>query len=401
MAANSRFGVMPVIAALGFALAGCASSSGPQFSDAHHAPFHRGRPNYRVEPYQVKGVWYTPRVDYDYDETGTASWYGPGFDQHATADGEIYDMNDLSAAHKTLPLPSVVAVTNLQNGRELQLRVNDRGPFVDGRLIDVSRRAAQLLGFEGSGTAPVRIKIIKEDSIRVAEAAMRGEYGQIGLADAAPAARAAPVAGARAQPRPVTQVASAGPASLRAVEIIGAPTPVASPPSQPPPAATSPEPAPAASPPPAATLPESPPAPPAQFAASSHRYWPSLIAQAHAETLRSPAAQAHAEALRPPSAQAHVETVHMLVARSSAPTLVSSKNSGRIFVQAGAFAVPENAQRVRARIASLGSVEIVSPTAHGSLYRVRLGPVASAAAAARLLSKVVGSGYSGARVINE
>jgi peptidoglycan lytic transglycosylase len=388
MAANSRAGVVPVIAALGFALAGC-SSSGPQFSDNHHARYHRGQPSYRAEPYQVKGAWYTPKVDYGYDETGTASWYGPGFDQQATADGEIYDMNQLSAAHKTLPLPSVVAVTNLGNGRELRLRVNDRGPFVDGRLIDVSRRAAQLLGFEGSGTAPVRVKIIKDESIRVAEAAMRGEFGAVGLADAAPSARTGLVAAARAQPRPVTQVAAAGPASLRATEIIGEPLPVAPAPPQSLPAAALPEPAPVASPRPAATLPERIPAPPAEFAVSSRRYWPSLIAQAHAETQHSPIAQAQAE------------TWHVLVARSSVPT-AAAKNSGRIFVQAGAFAVPENAQRVRARIAALGSVEILSPTARGTgLYRVRLGPVASEAAAARLLGKVIGSGYPDARVISD
>jgi rare lipoprotein A len=401
MAANSRAGVVPVIAALGFALAGCASS-GPQFGDTHHARYHRGQPSYRAEPYQVKGVWYTPRVDYGYDETGTASWYGPGFDQQATADGEIYDMNQVSAAHKTLPLPSVVAVTNLQNGRELRLRVNDRGPFVDGRLIDVSRRAAQLLGFEGSGTAPVRVKILQDESIQVAEAARRGEFGTVGLADAAPVARTEPVAAARAQPLPVTQVASAGPASLRASEIIGAPGPVASPPPQSPPAATPPEPAPVASPPPAVTSPEPVPAHPAEFAAASRHYWPSLIAQAHAETPHLLIAPAHAETVHSPVAPAHAETWHLLAARSSVPTPVPAKNSGRIFVQAGAFAVPENALRVRARIAALGSVEILSPTAHGSgLYRVRLGPVASAAAATQLLSKVVGSGYPDARVINE
>src|SRR6202790_4107718 len=165
MAANSRPGVMPVIVALGFVLAGCASPE-LQVSANHHARYQRGQPSYRAEPYQVKGVWYTPKVDYGYDETGTASWYGPGFDRQPTADGEIYDMNQLSAAHKTLPLPSVVEVTNLQNGRAMRLRVNDRGPFVGDRLIDVSRRAAQLLGFESIGTAPVRVRVVKEESIR-------------------------------------------------------------------------------------------------------------------------------------------------------------------------------------------------------------------------------------------
>jgi len=202
--------ILLVILAIGFLLAGCVSS-GPQSSD-HHRRFRVGQPNYTVAPYQVNGVWYYPRADYNYDETGTASWYGPGFDGHATSDGEIYDMNQLSAAHKTLPLPSVVAVTNLHNGRELRLRVNDRGPFVGDRVIDVSRRAAQLLGFEMVGTTPVRVRILKQESIQVAEAAMRGETGATMVAQA-------PIQAAPA-PRPPTQLAMAAPPSLRASEVV-------------------------------------------------------------------------------------------------------------------------------------------------------------------------------------
>src|SRR5439155_11219319 len=198
---------LPAVVALGLALAGCASS-GPKVSGNHHSRHPAGQPIYRVEPYQVKGVWYTPRADYSYDETGTASWYGPGFDQQLTADNEIYDMNQLSAAHKTLPLPSVVQVTNLQNGRELRLRVNDRGPFVDGRIIDLSRRAAQLLGFETIGTATVRVRIMKEESIEVAEAAMRGGTGRVVLAQAA---ASEPAPAPRNESRPPMLVASAGP----------------------------------------------------------------------------------------------------------------------------------------------------------------------------------------------
>ena len=84
---------------------------------------------------------------------------------------KIFNLNELTAAHTTLPMPCIVQVTNLENGRSLELRVNDRGPFVDGRLIDVSRRAAQLLGFETKGTTPVRVKIDKDASIKVAAAA--------------------------------------------------------------------------------------------------------------------------------------------------------------------------------------------------------------------------------------
>ncbi|MDE2112334.1 MAG: septal ring lytic transglycosylase RlpA family protein [Alphaproteobacteria bacterium] len=108
-------------------------------------------------PYQIGGTWYYPREQPDYDETGIASWYGPGFYGHPTADGEIFDADALTAAHRTLPLPVNVRVTDLENGRSLILRVNDRGPFAKSRIIDVSARAAKLLGFYQAGTARVRV----------------------------------------------------------------------------------------------------------------------------------------------------------------------------------------------------------------------------------------------------
>ena len=115
MRANRRAWILPLLlATAGLGLAGCGgSSSEPQLSGPR-ARWQAGRPNYQVAPYQVNGVWYYPKANYNYDETGTASWYGPGFDGKATADGEIYDMNQMTAAHKTLPLPSVVEVSNLQ-----------------------------------------------------------------------------------------------------------------------------------------------------------------------------------------------------------------------------------------------------------------------------------------------
>ncbi|MSO92708.1 MAG: septal ring lytic transglycosylase RlpA family protein [Rhodospirillales bacterium] len=130
---------------------------------------------YKVgQPYQVDGVWYYPAEDFDYDETGIASWYGSDFHGKATANGEVYDMNALTAAHKALPMPSFVRVTNLDNGRSIVLRVNDRGPFVRGRIIDVSRRGSQLLGFEQAGTARVRVQILADESRAIA-AKLKGE----------------------------------------------------------------------------------------------------------------------------------------------------------------------------------------------------------------------------------
>ncbi len=95
-----------------------------------------------------------------YDERGVASWYGPGFNGQPTANGEIFDMNAMTAAHPSLPLPSLVQVVNLDNGREIVVRVNDRGPFVEDRVIDLSHRAAAVLGFASTGTANVRVRYL-------------------------------------------------------------------------------------------------------------------------------------------------------------------------------------------------------------------------------------------------
>ena len=117
-------------------------------------------------PYEIDHAWYYPSYDPHYERTGVASWYGPAFHGRPTANGERFDMNAISAAHPTLPLPSRVRVTNLENGRQLEMRVNDRGPFVDGRLIDLSRRAAQLLGFHRTGLAEVRVEYLGLDHLQ-------------------------------------------------------------------------------------------------------------------------------------------------------------------------------------------------------------------------------------------
>jgi rare lipoprotein A len=340
---------------LGFILSACASS-GPQFGEQQRSGYHRGQPSYKVgSAYQINGKWYYPKVDYGYDETGLASWYGEAFDGKATANGEIFNLNELSAAHKTLPLPSVVEVSNLRNGRSLQLRVNDRGPYVDARIIDVSRRAAQLLGFEMAGTTPVRVRILKDESIEVAQAAMRGQAGRVQLA-AAP--RSLPVEAAPPRPPSPPPVIPA---------VTAAPPPDIAPPLRA-------EPLPQEQPPVAVAAVSPPPQP----AAEPRRRWPSLVAQAHAEPLHP------GPSVRP------------------LPAAIPVSTSGRIFVQAGAFAIPENAQRVRARIAALGNVQVVPAEVNGSaLYRVRLGPVTNGAEADRLLSKVVGSGYPTARIVSE
>jgi len=130
------------------ALAGCGSSSEP------HPHFKIG------SPYKINGQWYRPQWVTEYEAVGIASWYGEPYHGRYTANGEIFDMYALTAAHPTLPLPSVVRVTNLVNGRSLILRVNDRGPFVDGRLIDLSYAAADELGFVRQGLAQVHVSYL-------------------------------------------------------------------------------------------------------------------------------------------------------------------------------------------------------------------------------------------------
>jgi rare lipoprotein A (peptidoglycan hydrolase) len=113
-----------------------------------------------MKPYQVGGRWYYPAEQPHYSEVGLASWYGDGYGCRVTADGEAMDPHALTAAHRTLPLPSIVEVTNLDTGKRVRVRVNDRGPFVAGRIIDLSHAAAEKLGIYGKGTAKVRVKYI-------------------------------------------------------------------------------------------------------------------------------------------------------------------------------------------------------------------------------------------------
>ena len=111
-------------------------------------------------PYEANGRWYVPTPEPGYSESGSASWYGPQFHGQRTASGEVFDQEALTAAHPTLPIPSLVQVTNLENGREIIVRVNDRGPFVGERLIDLSHGAATVLGFEQAGHAQVHVRYL-------------------------------------------------------------------------------------------------------------------------------------------------------------------------------------------------------------------------------------------------
>jgi rare lipoprotein A len=124
-------------------------------------PIPKGGGTYRIgQAYTIGGKTYVPAEDQHYQAEGLASWYGEDFHGRQTANGEIFDMNSLSAAHATLPMPTYVRVTNLENNRSVIVRVNDRGPYHDARIIDVSVKTAQLLGFYSNGVARVRLEYV-------------------------------------------------------------------------------------------------------------------------------------------------------------------------------------------------------------------------------------------------
>jgi rare lipoprotein A len=311
--------MLVLLAVAGLAIVAACSTSQRTHPTASTAS--QGHGLYKLgKPYQVDGIWYYPREDWSYDETGIASWYGEQFHGHYTANGEVFDLNGLTAAHHTLPMPSMVEVTNLENGRSLELRVNDRGPFAAGRIIDVSRQAAQLLGFERNGTAKVRVRLLTAETMQAQAVARRNGSEEV-------------------PGRPI-EVAQAAP--LTAVDAH-----------------------------PLAPLPGTQAAPPPQTAS---------ILPVKAATTPEPVAA------DPPL--------------TGKVTLGAAKPNAQIYIQAGAFAQMDNANRVRQRIAGLGGTQITAVRVNGNnLFRVRLGPIASVEDADKMLARVLTSGLPDARIV--
>ncbi|MBM3507387.1 MAG: septal ring lytic transglycosylase RlpA family protein [Alphaproteobacteria bacterium] len=213
-----------VVLGVCLALGGCAQTQLANFvwkrsTTAPTAPPSGG--TYKVgTPYVINGVRYEPKEDPNYNQTGIASWYGHPFHGQRTANGDVYNMHAMTAAHQTLPMPSHVRVTNLENGRSVILTVNDRGPFVRGRIIDVSYRAAQLLGFAEKGTAMIRVEAVPSASENMI--ATRGAVAP----EARPLGNAGPpVVQVAAAPRPTVAVETLPPVQGVAL----APQPIATP----------------------------------------------------------------------------------------------------------------------------------------------------------------------------
>ncbi len=303
-------------------------------------------------PYTIRGVKYYPREDFEYDKTGLASWYGDPFHGRKTASGEIFNKWAMTAAHKTLQMPSLVEVTNLENGRKLVLRINDRGPFVSGRIIDLSRGAARKLGVEKTGVARVRVRVLKKESQRMKQLAL----ANMNPNSVAVAARTNTVVPGQ-QPPTATVAANPAPGAS------GGPTALTAPP---PASQTAAPPSPVASP----------------VRATGRRSITS-------ENLAPPRPVTQT-APPPPTAAAPS-------AKVVAPPIVGK---GSIFVQAGAFRSAANAQRLRNSLANIGQARVFPADIGGQrYYRVRLGPVASIEQGNRLLARIVNAGYPKARMI--
>jgi rare lipoprotein A len=345
-------------AALALALSACASS--PQGKPTARSP-DDGRGAYKVgKPYDIDGKTYYPAENWDYDEVGMASWYGPGFHGRPTASGELYDQNATSAAHPTLPLPSIVRVTNLANGKEVVARVNDRGPFAHNRIIDLSKGAARQIGLDISGTAKVRVQLLTRESEMIKQVALQGggrdaQMAAIANMDRTPSSSPSPTYTAP------TAVASA-PVTDRSVSVQQIPAPQG----------------------------------------------PTIAEQIAAREQAERAAQqriGQQQLVLPPSTQPIVQPAPPVVAQATpayAPPLSAASLGNSIYVQAGAFSQSENAERLRTRLSTLGSAHVMQTSVSGrDFYRVRIGPVASLEAAEQMRARVVAAGHGEARVVTE
>lgn len=344
MSAVRILGTLLLMGSLAGFLSACGSSSRGGGGGASTAQ----RGSYKIgSPYKIDGVTYTPQEEFNRTETGVASWYGPGFHGKSTANGESYDQSERTAAHRTLQMPAIVRVTNLDNGMTTVVRINDRGPFARSRIIDLSRTAAQELDIVRNGTARVRIDQLPAESRAVRDVAISG-------------------GGPAEQNAAVAQVGS-GQRTAPAATMAAAPPPAAPVPAQ---VIIAPQPQPV-------VVPAQPPPQPWQTTP------------------------------QPPS----VETPVAYGGRGGGVTVASLANGGGttsalaasgFYVQTGAFSTMENAERQRGAVRSYGVSEVSQASAGGrDVWRVRLGPYTTADAAGIVADRLKRSGYGDARVVSE
>lgn len=315
-------------------------STSPRVADA---AIPKGGGTFKLgAPYKVAGRWYVPREDPNYLEYGVASWYGADFHGRRTANGEVFDANALTAAHPTLPLPSYAWVTNLDNGRTVLVRVNDRGPYVNDRVIDMSYAAAKELGYTSQGRARVRVRYAgraplngddsRERQFLASQSWQRGSSFAVASAGGYAAARY----GASRLPADASDRWS--PTAYRA-QLAGKPLPPL----------------------------------------------PNSIARN-----------------LPPTETATFGVVDDRRMALAAPEMSAGLDAGRTYVQVGIFRERSNAERLRRELGTLGPVEVAPLLAGngGEVYRVRVGPF-STNGALRAQNEIASRGVGNSAIVTD
>ena len=310
------------------------------------------------KPYTIAGRTYVPSETPRAAE-GLASWYGPSFHGRMTANGEIFDRDSVAAAHTTMPLPSYAKVTNLTTGRSLVVRVNDRGPFVNDRVIDLSRRSAEILEVKHKGTAKVRVQYIGRAPLNdqghhlmaMNEELRRGTpmHQMVASADM----RAGRGGGKGSLPVPAEIMVAEG----------------------------KPAPAPAPSPAPVMVAEHKPGAAPAQAPFMMASSQPAPAQRRVVTTGSTPAAHAH-------------------MAGNQAVRPAGVSNGSGFYIQAAALSNADNAERARNTLSGIGPVEISTlDNGASKLFRVRVGPIGDPGSADMTLRNVIAAGYADARIV--
>ncbi len=318
------------------------------------------------KPYSINGRTYYPAYDASYDETGIASWYGPGFHGKRTANGEVFNKYDLTAAHPTLPMPSLVRVTNLENGKSLIVRINDRGPFASNRLIDLSKVSAQKLGI--TGLAKVRVQYLAKESEQYIAAVAEGRRIDIAalneqaesekntsiLAATAPSEQSFIIESTENQTRPGDTVANAAPI----VSVSNADLP----------------------------------------SAEKKPRGGLIIRDAQADEI------GHEVVLKSPNIQpvpeVENENIVQVPEAKRTTTNATAMVSGSYYVQVGSFSQQANADSMQRAIESVAPSSVARVDINGAVWwRLRAGPFVTSEDAAQALDKIRSLGAPDARVM--
>lgn len=338
--------------------------------------FGKSKGSYKVgSPYKVGRIWYYPKADFDLVEKGIASWYGPKFHARKTANGEIFDQNAMTAAHRTLQLPSFVRVTNLENGKSVVVRVNDRGPFKSGRVIDLSKKSATLLGFIKKGTARVKLQVLEDESRFIAKAASKGEDTTTLTYDMVRKSLK------KRKPRD-TYVAVNDNGKMVNTKLVATPkpikrrTPIAAP------KPTIPD----------TSIPESLMTPTITVEELYDNDSP--IADLEYKTNKAAVIA---------SKSSNTYSLRTAQTYSNGEVTQGPAVKTGIFVQAGSFSIHNNAEKLAENLMDIAPtiVEPVKTRGGQKLYRVKLGPIATVAEADNILSRVIQAGSATALIIGK